>query len=43
MTKELIEMIKDRDYFYKKAKTSGDDDYWRIAKHLRNITNLGIR
>ena len=34
MTKELIEQIKDRDYFYGRAKRPGDDDSWNIAKHL---------
>ena len=43
MTKELIEQIKDRDYFYKRAKTTGDTDAWNIAKYLRNITNSNIR
>ena len=43
MTKELIEQIKDRDYFYKKAKSTGDEDYWNIAKYLRNVTNSNIR
>ena len=43
MSKELIEQIKDRDYFYKKAKLQGDEDAWNIAKHLRNITNANIR
>ena len=43
MTKELIEQIKDRDYFYKKAKLKGDEDSWNMAKHLRNITNSNIR
>ena len=43
MTKELIEQVKDRDYFYKKAKASGDKDAWNIAKHLRNVTNTNIR
>ena len=43
MTKELIEQIKDRDYFYRKAKLSGDEDSWNIAKYLRNITNSSIR
>ena len=43
MTDELIEQIKDRDYFYKKAKASGDKDAWNIAKYLRNITNSNIR
>ena len=43
MTNELIEQIKDRDYFYNEAKTRGDQDTWNIAKHLRNVTNLNIR
>ena len=43
MTKDLIELIKDRDYFYCKAKRLGDEDYWRIAKYLRNVANLRVR
>ena len=43
MTKELIEQVKDRDYFYKKAKLQGGEDAWNIAKFLRNTTNSNIR
>ena len=43
MTSELIEQIKDRDYLYTKAKKSGCEDSWNIAKHLRNVTNANIR
>ena len=43
ITPELIEQIKDRDYFYKKAKQDGSEDSWNIAKHLRNTTNANIR
>ena len=43
MTKELIEQIKDRDYFYRRAKLTRDTDYWNIAKYLRNTTNSNIR
>ena len=43
VTNELIEQIKDRDYFYKKAKSTGDSDAWNIAKYLRNVTNTNIR
>ena len=43
MTYELIEQIKDRDYFYKKAKRDGNVASWNIAKHLRNATNTNIR
>ena len=42
MTKELIEQMKDRDYFYNEAKSTGDVDSWNIAKDLRNVTNLNI-
>ena len=43
VTHELLEQIKDRDYFYKKAKQTGSQDDWNIAKHLRNTTNANIR
>ena len=43
VTDELIEQIKDRDYFYQTAKTTGDIDAWNIARHLRNRTNSNIR
>ena len=43
VTPELIELIKDRDYFYKKAKQTNDEDAWNIARHLRNVTNASIR
>ena len=43
ITNELLEQIKDRDYFYNKAKQYGDEDSWNIAKHLRNTTNANIR
>ena len=40
---ELFEQMKNRDYFYKKAKSGGNEDDWLIAKHLRNQTNKNIR
>ena len=43
VTHELLEQIKDRDYYYTRAKESGDEDAWNIAKHLRNVTNANIR
>ena len=43
MGRDLIEQIKDRDYFYKQAKKTGGEDLWNIAKYLRNITNTNIR
>ena len=43
VTNELLEQINDRDYFYLKAKQTGEEDAWNIAKHLRNVTNTNIR
>ena len=43
ITAELVEQIKDRDYFYQKAKENGNEDDWNVAKHLRNVTNANIR
>ena len=43
VTNELVEQIKDRDYFYKEANRTGDGDFWNIARHLRNTTNSNIR
>ena len=31
----LRDLIRDRDYFYKKAKRTGNEDDWNIAQHLR--------
>ena len=39
----LRELIKDRDYFYRKAKKTNSEDDWNIAKHLRNTASSGIR
>ena len=43
VTHELLELIKDRDHFYKRARVEGDEDSWNIARYLRNLTNSGIR
>ena len=43
MDNNLIEQMKDRDYFYRKAKQTQNIDDWNIAKHLRNTTNFNIR
>ena len=39
---ELLQQIRDWDYYYKKAKRTRDEDDWNIARHLRNITNINI-
>ena len=40
---ELLELISDRDYYYKKAREGGEEDDWNMARHLRNLTNANIR
>ena len=38
---EVLEQIKDKDYFLSKAKITNDPDDWRIARMLRNrVINL---
>ena len=43
LTNELLEQMKDRDYFYRKAKRTNDEDDWNMAKFHRNQTNFNIR
>ena len=43
LTNELIEQMKDRDYFYNKAKNFGHEDDWNIAKFHRNQVNFNVR
>ena len=41
--KDIMEQIKNRNYFYRKAKLTHNEDDWKIAKFLRNQTNSNIR
>ena len=43
LTNEIVEQIKDRDYFYRKAKRTYDEDDWNIAKFHRNTVNFNVR
>ena len=43
LTPELINLKKDRDYFFKKAKITGEEGDWFIARNLRNRTNIAMR
>ena len=43
LTNELIEQMKDRDYFYRKAKSLNSEDDWNIAKFHRNQVNFNVR
>ena len=41
--KDILEQMRNRDYFYRKAKLTQSEDDWNIAKFLRNQTNSNIR
>ena len=43
ITDNLLEQMRDRDYFDRKAKSRGNEDDWEIAKYLRNQTKSNIR
>ena len=43
LTNEILEIMKDRDYFYQKAKRTNSEDDWNIAKFHRNQTNFNVR
>ena len=43
LTNEIIEQMKDRDYFYVKAKRTGNEDDWNKAKFHKNQTNFNVR
>ena len=41
--RNILEQMRNRDYFYCKAKLTYSEDDWNIAKFLRNQTNSSIR
>ena len=43
LTLELGDQMRERDYFYSKAKRTRDEDDWNIAKYLRNRVKSNIR
>ena len=43
VTNEVIEQMKDRDYFHQKAKRTNSEDDWNIAKFYRNQVNSKVR
>ena len=43
MTNEILEIMKDRDYYYKKARTLSLADDWNIARNLRNRVGKMIK
>ena len=43
MHKDILEQMRNRDYFYRKAKFTKSEDDWNIARFLRNQTNSNIR
>ena len=40
ITNELLTTFKDKDYFLKRAKATNDQDYWNIARYLRNRAKI---
>ena len=43
LTDELLNLQNDRDYFFKKAKITGDEGDWFVARNLRNRVNVAMR
>ena len=44
LTNELIEQMKDRDFFYGKVKRTNCEDDWNIEKKIhKNLVNFNIR
>ena len=42
ISNDLLDQMRDKDYFYTKAKKTRSEDDWNIARHLRNATNRNI-
>ena len=40
---DIIELMRDRDSFYRKARRYGQPDDWNIARFLRNRVDTAIR
>ena len=43
MTREIIELLHDKDRLCKKAKKSGKLQDWQMAKQIRNIANNTVK
>ena len=43
LTADILKLMGDRDYFYKKAKRTGNEDDWNIAKLMRNRVKTTIK
>ena len=43
LTPDMVEMMRERDHFYKKAKRTGCSDDWNIAKYWRNLVKSNIK
>ena len=43
LTDELLNLKNDRDYFFKKAKITGNQGDWFVARNLRNRVNIAMR
>ena len=43
ITREIIELIKDKDRLIKRAKISGVEEEWNVAKRARNFVSAQVR
>ena len=43
LTDELMNLKNDRDYFFKKAKITWENEDWFLARNLRNRVNIAMR
>ena len=40
---DILKLMRDRDTFYHRARRTGDQDAWNIARYLQNEVNMAIK
>ena len=40
---DILKLMRDRDTFYRRARRTGDQDAWNIARYLQNEVNMAIK
>ena len=43
MTSEISDLMRERDYYHRKARKSGSPDHWQSYKNSRNLVNKEIK
>ena len=43
LNNDIINIIRDRDSFYKKARRSGNQDDWNIARFVKSRVQMAIK